>query len=284
MQKRFLFLSLGGLLAILALSVSFFWYAEEAAQHTDVVFLSVGEGDAILFSQGTNQVLIDSGRNSKVLLAGLGRHMPFWDRRIETIIATHPDADHIGGFAGLLKMYAVRNVLTTGAESNTEVSALFQEAVRKYTGGEPKSIFRGAKIIFPNGGELLIEYPSAPLPKETSEGKTNEGSIVARFVFGKTEMLFTGDLPQEEFFLPDEPPVTVLKVAHHGSKYSTSEKFLDRIRPKEAVISVGKNQYGHPALEVLERLSRRDIVTRRTDMFGDIIYRCISDHCVFAGS
>jgi len=217
-------------------------------------------------------------------LARLGRHMPFWDRKIEFVIATHPDADHIGGLAGLLRTYRVDQVLTTGAQSDTETSRLFQEAIVTFTHHGPTTIFRGAKITFPEGGELMIEYPLSPLPKETNNLDTNEGSIVARFTYGGTSFLFTGDLPREETFLPDEEPVTVLKVAHHGSKYSSSKQFLERIHPQETVISVGKNSYGHPDPGVLERLQKMGTIIHRTDQGGDVRYECFAalKWCLFA--
>ncbi len=130
---------------------------------------------------------------------------------------------------------------------------------------------------------MTVEYPEAPLPKETV-GDTNQGSIVSRFVYGETSFLLTGDLAHEEALLPEESPVTILKAAHHGSKYSTSEAFLGIIQPKEAVISVGKNSYGHPDPGVLERLKGRGITVRRTDQEGDIRYQCssVQQQCLFA--
>lgn len=238
---------------------------------TAVTFLNVGEGDAILISQGSNQILIDGGRSGKDLLARLGRHIPFWDRTVETIIATHPDADHIGGFGALLAAYHVDNFLFTGAESKTDAYVLLQKAL-KTDHTDIRKVFRGSEIRLPGGGNLSVEYPLTPLPQEMAE--TNKGSIVIRFTYGTTEMLFTGDLPSEETALPGMHPVDILKVAHHGSRYSTSALFLDQIKPKESVISVGKNMYGHPSPDVLKRLEERDVRVHRTDTEGDIRYEC----------
>lgn len=258
------------------------WYMASVANETSVTFLNIGQGDAILLSQGNFQVLIDGGRTSKELLARLGRHVPFWDRTIEVVIATHPDADHIGGLPALLRTYTVDQVMTTGAESETETSRLFQQMVREYTGREPTRVFRGTHFDFPQGGTFSIEFPLAPIAGLVPNADTNEGSIVARFTYGATSFLLTGDLPREETFLPDETPVTILKAAHHGSKYSSSATFLQMIYPKEAVISVGKNTYGHPAPDVLERLRQRGVVMHRTDEEGDITYRCLAGkECLF---
>lgn len=272
-------LVLGGLVIMGSLLT---WHLQLVEQRTEVVFLNVGQGDAILITQGKYQVLIDGGRTSKELLARIGRHVPFWDRNIEVVMATHPDADHIGGLPALLRSYRVDAVLTTGATSETETSRQFEEAVKKNTGQEPQRIFQGGKITFPKGGELTILYPPTPLSGSASEGDTNEGSIVARFTYGETSFLLTGDLPAEERVLPGVLPVTVLKVAHHGSKHSSSEAFLKLIQPKEAVLSVGKNSYGHPDPGVMERLHRIGARIYRTDQDGDVRYRCFSEHCVFA--
>jgi competence protein ComEC len=267
------------LLAIFFAAFIFWWKSYQTT--TFVTFLNVGEGDAILISQGSNQILIDGGRKGKDLLSRLGRQMPFWDRAIETVIATHPDADHIGGFIPLMSAYDVRKFLYTGAESDTETFSLLKKIITEKNVNTLK-IFHGGDIKFPRGGELAIEYPLGPLPAEAKE--TNTGSIVSRFTYGGTQILLTGDLPNEETVLPDIQPTDILKAAHHGSKYSTSAAFLDLLKPKEVVISVGKNSYGHPSPDVLERLKERNIVIRRTDTDGDISYRCTSElaSCVLA--
>ena len=271
MSRRKIYLSLAILIlatAILAVFI-FWWHTYQTI--TTITFLDVGEGDAILISQGSNQILIDGGRRGRDLLARVGRQMPFWDRTVEVVIATHPDADHIGGFAALMSAYNVRTFLYTGAESDTETFQLLKKAIAEHDVKTLK-IFRGGSIRFPRGGELVIEYPLAPLPL-TMEN-TNAGSIVGRFTYGATQILLTGDLPSEETVLPEIRPVNILKVAHHGSKYSTSLDFLDLLKPQEAVISVGKNSYGHPSPDVLERLRERGMTIRRTDTEGDISYHC----------
>lgn len=271
MSRRKIYFSFAVLVLLaIFLAVFIFWWRQYQAI-TTITFLDVGEGDAILISQGSNQILIDGGRRGKDLLARLGRQMPFWDRTVEVIIATHPDADHIGGFASLLSVYNVETFLYTGAESDTETFLMLKKIIAERNVKTLK-IFRGGKIEFPRGGELTIEYPLTFLPADVKE--TNDGSIVSRFTYGETDILLTGDLPSEEMVLPDIKPVDILKAAHHGSKYSTSAAFLDLLQPKEAVISVGKNSYGHPSPDVLERLKERGIVIKRTDTEGDVSYRC----------
>lgn len=275
-KKRYRIIAVSISLIFFGLLWLSYWFAVTREQ-TVVAFLSVGEGDAILISQGTNQILIDGGRSGKDLLYRLGRHIPFWDRQIETVIETHPDADHIGGLAALVRAYRVKNVLYSGAESDTEVSELLRTALAE-AGLVPEKVFRGTELEFPSGGRLVVEYPLTPLPRDSKE--TNSGSVVTRFVYGTTSFLLTGDLPAEETALPNETPATVLKAAHHGSRYSTSDAWLDLIRPSEAVISVGENSYGHPSPDTLSRLQKRGIRVSRTDKEGDIAYWCVRDTCV----
>ncbi len=261
-----------GLLGALVIACGVWLYAIHVnASETRVIFLSVGQGDAILISQGMNQIVIDGGRDGRQLLSRLGRYIPFYDRTIEVLIPTHPDADHIGGLSALLERYQVKTVFDTGARAKTASAQMF------YSGLVPEAArllpaLRGTSITLPRGGQLSIIFPDTLLPADISE--TNEGSIVSRFDFGETSALLTGDLPDEEQFIPDLETVDVLKVAHHGSRYSTSEGLLNLIQPKEAVISVGKNSYGHPHATVLERLRSHGVAIVRTDMVGDIMYRC----------
>lgn len=266
------------LLALVAILGGWIFLIQQNAQTTKVVFLSIGQGDAILISEGMNQIVIDGGRDGQLLLSRLGRHIPFYDRTIETLIPTHPDADHVGGLSALLDRYQVKTVLDSGARTDTKSAFLFYRDLER-EGAEILPAVRGTKLTLPGGGVLDIIFPFAPLPADIPE--TNEGSVVSRFSFGETSFLLTGDLPDEERFIGDLEQATVLKVAHHGSQYSTSDVLLDIVQPKEAVISVGKNSYGHPHPSVLDRLSAQAVNVFRTDVAGDIVYRCrvAENHC-----
>jgi competence protein ComEC len=239
---------------------------------TKIVFLDVGQGDAVLITQGSNQIVIDGGRDGRQLLARLGRYMPFWDRTVETLIPTHPDADHIGGLAMLLERYQVETILDTGARTDTRTAFLFYRDM-EHEGAARVSAIAGTEVRLPFGGTLQLLHPRTPLPADIPE--TNTGSIVARFDFGETSFLLTGDLPTEETYLPDIQPADILKVAHHGSRSSTSDVWLDLVRPGTAIISVGKNDYGHPHPEVLERLREHGVEVLRTDELGSIVFRCV---------
>lgn len=239
-----------------------------------VYFLNVGQGDAILIKNGSNQVLIDAGRNGRVVLEKLGETMPFWDRKIEALIITHPDADHYGGTNEILDLYKIENIIKTSAASDSAEWLNLANKIKDKEINEIESNW-GTEIIFPSGARLKIIYPLT----ETKDTKDkNNNSIVTRLVFGENEFLFTGDLSKEgEIFLVNsnvDIQSDVLKVGHHGSKSSTSDYFLDKVHPQDAIISVGKNSYGHPHGEILDNLKNRVIRTWRTDIDGTIQYKC----------
>jgi competence protein ComEC len=255
----------------------FLVFTERTFAPLRIVFLDVGQGDAILLTQGRTQVLIDGGRDGKTLLGKLGQHMPFWDKQIELMIATHPDADHVGGLASAVRRYHVATYLSNGVEGDSDVFRDLKQTLDLSHVTKQSVVGTGSRILFPGGTELRVLFPQSGTAKTMSE--TNEGSIVARLVFGDASFLLTGDLPHEEMVLPDIPSTKVLKVAHHGSKYSTSESWLARVHPETALVSVGKNRYGHPSEEVLVRLQERGIRILRTDQQGDVVYVCQEATC-----
>ncbi len=275
----------GMLLLLLALDFILAWIIQSAhfSQDLKVVFLNVGQGDAILIEQGQNQFLIDGGRNEKLLLTKLGKFIPFWDRQLEVIEATHPDSDHITGLVGALKNYQVNYILKTQAESQTKTFQALQRAIEKEkeTGGKALEAFYGMRLKFPNGAVAEIVYPWGHTAKNSRD--KNENSIVTKITYGKNSFLLTGDLPSDkeqqliDYNLPLQS--TVLKAGHHGSRYSTSDNFLDYIHPQVAIISVGKNSYGHPHSDVLARLRQHQVKFWRTDKRGDIEYRCNPQKC-----
>jgi competence protein ComEC len=215
-----------------------------------LVFCDVGQGDAILISFQKTQILIDGGPDNRVLSC-LSHHLPFWDRKIEIVILTHPEEDHFGGLVDAIKRYSVRYLI---ADSWPEAE---QKTISLRAGDE----IRLDKLKF-----------SVLWPKEINqEGKLNENSLVLKLAFGSFCALLTGDISSKtEDRLDEIGPCQVLKVAHHGSKYSTSRFFLQKVKPQLAVISVGKNRFGHPTEEVIKRLQDLDIKMLRTDKMGEI--------------
>ncbi|MFA6430493.1 MAG: ComEC/Rec2 family competence protein [Candidatus Paceibacterota bacterium] len=237
-----------------------------------IVFLDIGQGDSILIESPTgNQILIDGGLNRKVLEA-LGREIPFYDRSIDAVIATHPDADHIGGLPFVLKRYRVGNYFDNGMTSDT---SLFEELDKEIV-NKKISYFKatqGMLIDIGGGAYLRILYPVV-----NTGDDTNKNSIVAKLYFGGASILLTGDAPLEtENILVKkygkELESDILKVAHHGSKYSLSEAFISAVSPVESIISVNRdNRYGHPNIEVLDFLKEIKSEVLQTYEEGNIVF------------
>lgn len=238
-----------------------------------VVFLDVGQGDAIFVQSPSGvQMLIDTGRNQEVL-RGLGEVMSFSDRDIDYVLATHPDADHIGGLGDVLDRFNVAHVIRTSNESDT---LLWQEAEKKIEieGAVVTIARRGQRFDLGSGVFLDIIFPDT----DVSGYETNASSIVARLVHGPHSFMLTGDSPKsiEEYLVLIEGEYLesdVLKVGHHGSRTSTSELFLDEVSPSYAVISAGKgNSYGHPHLEVTDALFNAGVETFSTADHGHVVF------------
>lgn len=258
---------------ILSVIIFYSWRNNELK----IIFLDVGQGDAILVSEGNYQMLIDGGRDGKLLLDKLGRYIPFWDRNIEVMLATHPDQDHIAGLISVLETYKVKTIIKTGDQNDTQTYKRFQGdiASEKSENIEAK---RGVKIKFPSGAEAEVVYPFLETG-DLSDNQSNGGSVVVKIISGNENFLLTGDLPKdkEKEMINSNLDISskFLKIAHHGSKYSTSTEFLDKVNPDNAIISVGRNNsYGHPNQEVLELLSSKGVDVLRTDEKGDIIFEC----------
>ena len=272
------------LLAILLFANFFIWNAifiETRNGTLTVVFLDAGQGDAIFIeAPNGNQVLIDGGPNKSVLRQ-LSKVMPFYDRSIDIVIATHPDKDHIGGLPDVLQRYTVDFILESGAKNDTGISRAFESVILQ---NKIKRIFakRGMAITLGDDVFLNILFPD----RDVSEVESNTASIVAQLVYKNTEFMFTGDSPKtiEEYlvFLDGEKLQSdVLKVGHHGSKTSSSEFFVGYVSPEYAIISAGAdNSYGHPHKEVVEILNQFGSVILNTKDNGAIIFKSDGENIV----
>ena len=252
------------------------WYAifsESRGEILTIAFLDVGQGDAIFIeAPNGNQMLVDGGPNRGVLKA-LSGVMPFYDRSIDVVVATHPDKDHIGGLPDVFKNFTVDFFIEPGVIADT---GIYQELARlvELEGAAAILARRGMKILLDDNVYLLILFPD----RDVGGLSPNDASIVARLVYGGTSFLLTGDSPKKiENFLVDldreNLKADVLKVGHHGSKTGTSEHFLGYTAPRYAVISSGReNRYGHPHEEVLSLLKNFHIDVLRTDQLGSVIF------------
>ena len=241
-----------------------------------VSFLDVGQGDAILIQTPNGQdILIDGGPDPQKINLELGESLPFWDRTIDLVVCTQPQADHVTGLVEVLLRYKVKQVLEPGVSYN---SSIYQEWLRlvEDKGIEYNIARAGQEVDLGNGIKMEVLNPPATLYEGTSHDVDNNG-VVLKLSWGKVSFLFTADIREEaEFELIGQRAnlkSTVLKVAHHGSGTSTSPQFLAAVAPEVAVISVGAdNTFGHPSPDVVERLIDRlgEDNVYRTDEDGTI--------------
>jgi competence protein ComEC len=253
-----------------------------------VSFLDVGQGDAavITFPSGPSMV-IDGGPQYGTYDTGRAVVAPYlWDhgiRRIDYLVASHPQADHIGGQIALLRLFPVGDVWHNGVHRGGMVAGLWQQAAA--SGSDQMTEIRAAETPI-RIGQVRIDLlhpseafvPLVPDDVEPSGHGLNDSAIVMRVGLGEHRFLFTGDIerPAEAELLrveADRLPATVLKVPHHGSRTSSTPEFLESVHPSQAVISVGAyNPYHHPSPPVLEAYEARGIDLLRTDQSGQVVY------------
>ncbi len=294
-KEKKILLVLGLIGSLVWLTVCFF-----PDDKLSLVFCDVGQGDAILITKGFSQILIDGGPNEKVLSC-LSKNMPFFDNKIEIVALTHPEADHLTGLVSVLDKYNVDTFLM-GPEGNQSaiflalekrLSALIDE--QKIT---VKNVYTNDKIslgsikvetVWPEkawvseklGSNIAVKVNegtvgSHVLGVQSTNLKLNQFSLVFLLKYDQKQVLLMGDADQtvqnrilDVYSLMS---LDILKFPHHGSKTGMSEKFLEQIKPKIAVISVGKNSYGHPTAEALGLLKKYGVTIRRTDLEGEIMY------------
>jgi competence protein ComEC len=249
-----------------------------------VIACNVGLGDAILITYGKTQILTDGGPDKSVLSC-LGKYMPFWDRQVELVISTHPDADHSTGLTDVIRNYQIGEILINPIDPGTTV----YEVLKKEVGG------RGVPIINPQEGmrlgvglmyldilnpsvelynKLIVKNMSDKMAKYQISRETNLYSIVYRLSFKNFSGFFPGDIPPEVSnrlsIESSVKGVDYIKIPHHGSVNGLTENLLKALMPKIAVISVGKNMWNFPRPEILDMLGKYGVKVFRTDEVGDV--------------
>lgn len=218
------------------------------------------------------RVLIDGGPDRKVLTE-LGRALPFGERRIDVVVATHPDADHITGLVEVLRRYDVSAFIEPGVDSQSDLDDLLRAEV-KGEGAAHLIAGRGLEVRLGKEALLTVLFPN----KDVSKLETNEASIVMKLVYGENEFLFTGDSTKNTEYLllalgEEGLRADVLHVGHHGSDTSTSILYARAVSPEYAVISAGQNnRYGHPRASVLNILDKTGAKILKTFEQGTIIF------------
>ena len=238
-----------------------------------VSFLDVGQGDAILIeTPDGKQMLVDGGADTAVLRQ-LGKELGFFDRTLDLVVTTHPDADHIGGLVSVLERYKVSAILETSNSKKTPVTEAFTAATAA-EGATITDADAGQEIALGEGVVLRVLSPAG----DESNWESNTASIVIRVEYGSTSVMLTGDAPLEiENYLVDTYPQflksNILKLGHHGSKTSSSDAWLDAVDPDYAVVSAGiGNRYGHPHQEVMQKVFARNIQSSHTGTDGTVTF------------
>jgi competence protein ComEC len=227
-----------------------------------VIFCNVGQGDMMLIIDGSWQMAVDSGPATGVGRECWDRYVPWWDRTIEAVMVTHDDADHSGGVGALSAGLKVEKIITDGSY--------------KIDGVEPEewvTMNTGDKIKHDN-----LELEILDNPKNRESLKDTGLVSVLKYDTRIYWLMGDADLETEQMLTWTRPQLSsyggqaILKVSHHGSAKGTSEELIKAIKPVEAVISVGKNKYGHPSSEAIGRLEKAGVKVRRTDREEDVRY------------
>jgi competence protein ComEC len=237
-----------------------------------VVFLDVGQGDAIFITTPSGkQVLVDGGPSPSKLTEALGRYMPFWDRSLDVVVMTHADVDHITGLAEMLARYRLSLWLDNGQPGDGAVYATCQRLLQANSVHQV-SVRAGDRLDLGSGIRFEVLHPPADLPAGLA-ADDNDTSLVLRLVWREASFLLASDVSTRAEHLIQQSDqllaADVLKVAHHGSEGSSSAEFLTAVNPSYAVISVGAdNPFGHPGQAILERLG--NVTLLRTDQQGTV--------------
>jgi DNA internalization-related competence protein ComEC/Rec2 len=250
-----------------------------------ITFIDVGQGDAVFIElPGGKNLLVDGGPKSTEFDAGERIVTPFLKRKgisaIDLLLVSHPDADHLGGIPAVLRDFEVKEVLDNGLVARSDLYSEYRREVHRL--GRMLHLGRAGKCqTMGDGVRMYILSPSSALLQSdtsTGEASMNNASVVLKLQHGDVSFLLAGDaaMEAEEEMLNtygDFLKSTVLKIGHHGSRSSSSEKFLDAVRPEYAVFSVGKhNRFNHPSPDVIQRLSNLGVDMKRTDEEGAVVF------------
>jgi competence protein ComEC len=274
------------LFGVLVLAAITIWLAVIVSPDNKLHLIAcdVGQGDAILATHRKTQILIDGGPDSSVLTC-LSEYMPFWDREIEVVILTHPDADHLTGLIEVFKRYRVKTLVATPINTSSQG----YQVLKNIVGGS------GTRVVNPTSGMVIrlgllyldIVYPASKnlgltnpsinsdvLGAFSSNQSPNDFSIVANLRLGEFDALLTGDIgpkvTNDVLATGKIRDIDYIKIPHHGSKNGLTKELLEASLPEIAVISVGKNPWGHPHKEVLEMLKSYGLRIKRTDLDGNV--------------
>lgn len=236
-----------------------------------VYFLNVGQGDSelVVFPSGV-KLLIDGGPPNGKVEQELSRVIGSFDRYVDLVMLSHPQTDHFGGFVRLFKDYRVGAFLTNGDISE---DSAYVSLINNLEKQDSKDIIVSAGDVIRQGDvSFRILSPTIINNKNIKKEDPNDRAIIGKLSMGEGSVLFMSDIGKniENALTSLWGQTDVLKVGHHGSKNSSSESFISLIQPKVAVIEVGKNSYGHPSPDVIQRILNEGASIFRTDIDGTI--------------
>ena len=231
----------------------------------EVYYFDVGQADSILIRENDNNILIDAGNNEdgEKLVNYLKNDLNI--EKFNMVVGTHPHEDHIGGLDNVIDSFDIDTILMPNATSTSKIFENVLDSIEK----------KDYKITVPkineefnyNNINIKVLYTG------TDEKDLNNTSIVLKLTYQNNKFLFMGDATSkvEKKLLNEDIKSDVLKIGHHGSEYSTTKNFLDKVNPQYAIIEVGKNNtYKHPKKITLDKLNKKNIKIYRTDIDGTI--------------
>lgn len=236
-----------------------------------LIFCNVGQGDGILIrTPKGHKVIVDGGPEDNSMTECLSRHLPFWDRSIDVMFLTHPDADHLTGLIEVARTYSIAHFGTSDAPKDTQV---YQELMTtlKERNIKVNYVTRGDRVTTDDGLSMTVEWPTKAFISGGSK-ETNDYSLTHLVKMGNVTALLTGDLPAVYLnsVMPTLGHTDIFKPPHHGSKTGVDEFTFQHNIPAIAVISAGAhNKYGHPAPQVLKILKDTGIPYKETK-YGDV--------------
>lgn len=236
-----------------------------------LIFCNVGQGDGILMRTPKGvDIVVDGGPQENSMTKCLARHLPFWDRKIEAVFMTHPDADHLTGLVGIVKSYNVSFFGTSKAPKDTAVYEELMSLLAK-DNIPVHYVFAGDVLKTKDGFDLKTFWPTPQFLNQKSSD-TNDYSLVQEVDYGKFRALLTGDIPATYLnsIMPQLIYLDVIKPPHHGSKTGVDEFTFQHLVPRLAVLSYGyHNRYHHPSPQVIQILKTLNISYKDT-LKGDV--------------
>ena len=241
----------------------------QTSANVTVKFIDVGQGEAILIALPEKTVLIDAGPTGSApkiaqVLQELGRN------KIDYLVATHPDEDHIGGMADVISSTQIGTIYAPNKTNNTATYRKFLAAIQN----------NNLQITLAEAGTIIDQTDSYKLEilwpkKDANFPDTNDYSIIIKLTVGNKTFLFTGDAPTNAILNSNPGHIDVLKVSHHGSRTGTTEVLIHKLSPTYAVLSYAlDNSYGHPMQSVLNALRKHSVEIWGTGANGTITITC----------